>query len=189
MTSWTQFFKNIPLALIAFLFLFGGIFTKEYETGTLLLVLTKGLARYKILIAKAAVLLSVYTLGYALCFGITYGYNAYFWDNGTVAGIFPAVFAFWLFGILIITLSVFFSVVARSYGGVLLGVGGSVVFFYLLDFIPKISKISPIGLIDSLPLLSGVKTLNDLLPCILVAVFLSAACLCVSIPIFHKKQL
>ena len=31
LTSWTQFFKNIPMALIVFVLIYGGIFTKEYE--------------------------------------------------------------------------------------------------------------------------------------------------------------
>ena len=45
LTSWTQFFKNLPVALIAFVVIFSDIFTKEYKSGTLLLVLTKGLSR------------------------------------------------------------------------------------------------------------------------------------------------
>ena len=43
--SWMQFYKNIPMALIAFVLLEAGIFTKEYRTGTLVLSLTKGLRR------------------------------------------------------------------------------------------------------------------------------------------------
>ena len=42
LTSWTQFFKNIPMALIVFLLMCSGIFTKEYESGSLILILTKG---------------------------------------------------------------------------------------------------------------------------------------------------
>ena len=30
MTSWAQFFKNIPIAIIAFVLIFSDIFTKEY---------------------------------------------------------------------------------------------------------------------------------------------------------------
>ena len=33
LTSWTQFFKNIPIALIAFVLIFSDIFTKEYKSG------------------------------------------------------------------------------------------------------------------------------------------------------------
>ena len=52
MTSWTQFFKNIPIGLIAFVLICSNTFTKEYQSGTLVLVLTKGLARYKVVAAK-----------------------------------------------------------------------------------------------------------------------------------------
>ena len=57
MDSWAQFYKNIPMALIAFVLLEGGIFAKEYASGTLVLSLTKGLARYKVLVAKGGMLL------------------------------------------------------------------------------------------------------------------------------------
>ena len=52
MTSWTQFYKNVPMALIAFVLLQSSIFTKEYQSGTLILALTKGLERYKVVLAK-----------------------------------------------------------------------------------------------------------------------------------------
>ena len=45
MDSWVQFFKNMPMGLIAFVLLPGGILTGEYGSGTLVLSLTKGLAR------------------------------------------------------------------------------------------------------------------------------------------------
>ena len=40
--SWVQFFKNMPMGLIAFVLLESSIFTKEYTSGTLVLSLTKG---------------------------------------------------------------------------------------------------------------------------------------------------
>ena len=70
MTSWTQFFKNIPMALIAFVLIFSDIFTREYRSGTLLLILTKGLSRYKVVLAKALILLSLWTFGYGICFAV-----------------------------------------------------------------------------------------------------------------------
>ena len=53
MDSWMQFFKNAPIVLIAFVLIESGIFTKEYQSGTLVLSLTKGLKRYKVVISKA----------------------------------------------------------------------------------------------------------------------------------------
>ena len=57
MTSWVQFFKNVPMAL------------------------TKGLHRYKVVFSKATVLVTMWTILYWLHFGITYVYNDYFWEN------------------------------------------------------------------------------------------------------------
>lgn len=99
LTSWTQFFKNISIALIAFVLIFSDIFTKEYKSGTLLLVLTKGLSRYKVVLAKAVLLLSLWTVGYGICFAITYGYNAYFWDNSITNNLFFSATMWWLFGV------------------------------------------------------------------------------------------
>ena len=79
MSSWVQFFKNLPMGLIIFILLESSIFTKEYQSGTLVLALTKGLDRYKVVISKASVLLVLWTFFYWICYGITYGYNAYFW--------------------------------------------------------------------------------------------------------------
>ena len=43
MTSWVQFYKNIPVALIVFVLISSGNFTAEYEKGTLIPVVTRGL--------------------------------------------------------------------------------------------------------------------------------------------------
>ena len=88
MDSWVQFYKNIPMGLIAFVLLESNILTKEYTAGTLVLSLTKGLERYKVVISKTLVLAVLWSLGYWMCFGITYGYNAYFWDNSIAQNLF-----------------------------------------------------------------------------------------------------
>ena len=56
LTSWTQFYKNIPLALIIFLLIFSGILTVEYQKGTLINMITKGMNRWKILAAKGIIM-------------------------------------------------------------------------------------------------------------------------------------
>lgn len=64
MTSWTQFFKNIPIGLLVFFLLQSSIFTKEYQTGSLILTITKGFERYKIVVVKTFVLLFLWTVYY-----------------------------------------------------------------------------------------------------------------------------
>ena len=68
LTSWTQFFKNIPMALIVFVLVYSGIFTKEYESETLVLVFTKGLSRYKAVLAKTLLTVMLWSAGYWLCY-------------------------------------------------------------------------------------------------------------------------
>ena len=44
MTSWTQFYKNMPMVLIVFVILSSAVLTNEYQKGTLINMLTKGLS-------------------------------------------------------------------------------------------------------------------------------------------------
>ena len=189
LTSWTQFFKNIPMALIAFVLMYGGIFTREYESGTLLLMLTKGLARYKVLLSKAMLLFSLWTLGYFLCFGVTYGYNAYFWDNSIAKSLMPAVVNQWLFGVWVICLAVFFSAFAKSSATVLLGVGAGALAAYLLSLLPKVKPYSPASLMNSAGLLVGAESAGDYWEAVTVTAVLCLALIAASIPLFNKKEI
>lgn len=189
MTSWTQFFKNIPMALIAFVLIFSDIFTKEYKSGTLLLVLTKGLSRYKVVLAKTLLLLSLWTFGYGLCFAITYGYNAYFWDNGIADNLFFSVSVWWLFGVWVICLIVLFSSLLQNNTGVSLCTGGTVFLAYLLSVIPKVKAYSPTMLMGTDSLLTGAEGIDAYTKAVVVAAALCVVCVAVSIPVINKKQL
>ena len=189
LTSWTQFFKNLPVALIAFVLIFSDIFTKEYKSGTLLLVLTKGLSRYKVVLAKTALLLSLWTVGYGIYFAITYGYNAYFWDNGIANNLFFSVAIWWLFCAWVICLIVLFSSLLQNNTGVALCIGGTVLLAYLLSVIPKVKAYSPIALMNTNSLLIGEAEIDAYIKAIVVAVSLCIVCVAVSIPILNKRQL
>ena len=189
LTSWTQFFKNIPIALIAFVLIFSDIFTKEYKSGTLLLVLTKGLSRYKVVLAKTVLLLLLWTVGYGICFGITYGYNAYFWDNSIINNLLFSVTIWWLFGVWVICLTVLFSSLLQNNAGVILCVGGTVLLAYLLSIIPKVKAYSPTVLINTNSILTGVEEIDAYVKAIVITVFLCIVCVAVSIPIVNKRQL
>jgi ABC-2 type transport system permease protein len=187
--SWVQFFKNIPMALIAFVLMEGSIFTREYSSGTLLLSLTKGFARYKVVATKALVLTALWSLGYWLCFGITYGYNAYFWDNSVAQDLLFSVLCWWLFGLWVIALLVLFSSLAKENTGVLLGTGGVVLTCSLFSFIPKVQKFLPTQLTDGNSLIYGAIEMDKYVPALVIAGAMTLVCFVASIPIFNKKQL
>ena len=189
MDSWVQFFKNIPMGLIAFILLESSIFTKEYQSGTLILSLTKGLKRYKVVVSKTVVPTVLWTIGYWMCFGITYGYNAYFWDNSVAQNLIFSVVCWWLFGVMVIALMVLFSTVSSANTGVLLGTGGMVLAFYLVGLLPKCGKYLPTYLMDGNSLIYGLAEVKTYMPSLMIAIAVSVICLAISIPIFNRKQL
>ena len=189
MDSWVQFFKNIPMALIAFVLLESSIFTKEYRSGTLILSLTKGLARWKVVISKTAVLTVLWTAGYWLCYVITYAYNAYYWDNAVAQSLAFSAVVWWIFCLWVIALTVLFSTLSSANTGVLVGTGGVVLASSLAGMIPKLSKYLPTMLTDGNSLIYGTKTPEDYTPALIVACVTAAASFAVSLTLFNKNQL
>ncbi len=180
-SSWSQFVKNIPMAIIVYILVCGNIYTKEYQSGTLVLLLTKGLKRSEVVIAKAVFLLLGWTAGYFLVFGITYGYNAYFWDNSIMSNLCDIAVGWWLFGVFAVALTVFFSTLAGSSSGVMLGTLAGVVISYILSTIPKIAPYVPTTL------MSAGET--DITKAIIVTSILSVLLLASAIPLMNKKAM
>lgn len=189
MDSWVQFFKNVPMALIAFLLLQSNILTKEYQSGTLVLTLTKGLDRYKVIVSKTVVLSVLWSVGYWLCFGVTYGYNAYFWDNSVAQNLAASVLCPWLFGLWTIGLMMLFSVMAKSNTTVLVGTGGVVLLAYLLSLFSKLETFMPTMLMNGNSLIYGSSHPEDYASAISFTIVTSVIAIVISIPIFNKKQL
>lgn len=189
MTSWTQFFKNIPMGLIAFVLISSNLFTKEYSAGTLILVLTKGLNRYKVVVAKAGMLLLTWSACYFMCFGVTYAYNAYFWDNSVAHNLMEAVVFYWLAGVFAVALMVVFSVVFSNGTGVLLGTGGVFVACYLVAMVPKTGKFLPTKLMSTTGLLNGVEEVTDYHEALIVTIVIIVLAFVASVPILNKKKL
>lgn len=189
MTSWVQFFKNVPMALIVFVLMQSNIFTKEYQSGTLVLALTKGLHRYKVVLSKAAVLILMWTLFYWMHFGITYVYNDYFWDNSIAKNLLFSVTCWWIFGLWTIALQVLFSTIASANTGVLVGTGGVVFGLYMVSLLPKLTKYLPTLLMDGNSLIYGAKDVEDYTIALVITCVTAFICIVVSVPILNKKRI
>ena len=189
MDSWVQFFKNIPMALIVFALMQGGALTGEYKSGTLILSLTKGLERYKVVVSKSCLLLGLWSVLYWMCFGITYLYNAYFWDNSIAKNLGFSAICWWIFGIFIISLMILSSTAAGSFSGVLLITGGTVFVSFILGALPGIKDYMPTSLTDGTSLIFDKLRPSDYIPCLTITLVLTLICFGASFPIFNKKQL
>ncbi len=189
MSSWAQFYKNFPVGLMIVILICSGSFTTEYQKGTLIPVVAKGLPRFKIVLAKWMMVLLVWTALHLLCFGITYAYNAYFWDNGIATHLCFAVVLAWLFGVWALTFLVFFSSIAQSSTQVLLGTGGMVLIAYLLNMFPKASVFLPIRLMDGMSVLLGVEMPKDYYASMAVTGGTVVLLVALSVVCFGRKRL
>jgi len=186
MTSWTQFFKNIPMALIVFLVMFSGILTSEYQKGTLINVLTKGMKRWKVLAAKLTVMSVFWTACYLITFGITYGYNACFWDNAIVQNLSFAAFGYYLAGLWLITAILPASAVCRSASPVILFAGAAFLISYLLSFFPALKEYMPTFLMRSNELLTGAIDSSQCMTAVAAAISLIIINIISCIALFNK---
>lgn len=189
MTSWVQFYKNIPMGLVVFVLLTSGSFTAEYERGTLIPVVTKGLSRRKIVGSKILFIYAAWMILYFVSFGITYGYNAYFWDNRIAENLFFAAFCNWLFGIWVLSFLILFSAAARSSAQVLLGTGGAAAGIYLLGMFPKFSSFLPAKLMDGMSLLEGMSARKDYYAGMISAGIMIVLCIALAVICFDRRQL
>ncbi|SCW32289.1 ABC-2 type transport system permease protein [Eubacterium ruminantium] len=189
LNSWEQFYKNIPLGLISFILMMGSILTKELESGTIILTLTKGLKRSKVIISKYFMMIVLWSVYYWMCFGITYGYNEFYWDNSIANNIEMAAFFWWLFGILMISALIFVSSMSGSGGIVLAGTGLFYIIMVLAGMFPKIRKYICLRLTDGVEILKGTVSVEDYLIPAVIAGAVSLFMLILSICIFNKRRI
>lgn len=189
LTSWTQFFKNVPMALIVFVFVYSNTLTGECESGRLIPLLTKGLSRKSVILAKLSVITLIWTCGYWICYFVTYFYNAYFWDNSIARYLPAAAVYWWVFGLFVVCVIMLFSVLSKSYIGVLLGTGATVFLSYVLSLIPKLTRLMPTSLTNGMAILTGQDAAADYTGALILALALALISVITSLFIFKRKQL
>jgi len=189
--SWAQFFKNVPqMGLIVLVIVFSGIMANEFSRGTLINMLTKGLSRSVVILSKFTMAALLWTASYALCFGVTYAYTAYFWKGDGVSNILFSVFCLWLFGILLLASMILGGVMFKSSYGCLLFTGVFVVALLLINIVPKLQEYNPITLASSnMALLSNKMSVSDFTLPIVICCVTVAGFIITAIALFNKKQL
>ena len=187
LTSWTQFFKNMPMALLAFVVLWGGSLTGELQSGTLTLIVTKGLQRWKIFSSKLGLAVLTWTAGIWYCYGITYAYNAYYWDNSIAEGLVEATAVWWLFGLWVIAVMFLFSVITGTATGTYLGTGVIIGASYLAGLIPKAADYCPTTLAGGMAFVNADSGIEAVTWIVTIVTLLAAVI--IAIPIFNRKQI
>lgn len=189
LTSWQQFYKNISMLVIVFVIMYSGSYTTEYQRGTLINIVTKGMSRTKILVSKLLVQLAVWTLAYVVNFATTYIYTAYYWDNSEVKHCVFAGLMVYIFGIWVIGLMTLASSLGDTNMSVLLMTGGVVAICYLISIVPDVAEYMPTKLLDAVELLGGgvkIATYSEAIVVVLITYVISIVG---AILAFDKKRL
>ena len=188
-TSWQQFYKNISTLMIVFVIMASGTLTNEYQKGTLVNIVTKGMPRYKILTSKLFVQVVLWSLSYFITFFTTYIYTVYYWDNSVVKHCFLASLLPYLFGLWLIALIFLASAISNTNISVLLFVGGAVALCYLLGIAPDIKEYLPTTLLESGNLLTEASLPVDFAKSTIVTAITALLVIPASVMSFNKKNL
>ena len=189
MTAWTQYYKNLMMEHIVILAVFSGIFAQEYQSGTLINLLTKGVSRGKVALAKLLAALICWSVCYWLTFGITLGYTAYFWKNALPSGIWLAAICAYLLGVWLLSLEMAFASTLSSGMYALLLTGCVYMVFFVLSMLPTLTRFLPPRLGDGLALLTGDMHPSDFLPALWISLALTLIQSALCILGIRKKQL
>lgn len=185
--SWIQFFKNISqIALIIFIIMFNNCINHEIQQGTLINLLTKGLARQAVIVSKFISISLLWTILYLISAIITWGYNCYYF-TGTINNLMIALLCLWLFGIFIISLIILGNVLFKNNYGGLLTVGIFIIIGLFFNGFNILSDYNPIVLFTS----SNEIMTNSTITCttnIIITIVLSFITIICSIIRFNHQE-
>ncbi len=189
--SYEQFFKNLYFMMIVVVILvFAGTAAEEKSKGTAVLVLTKCLSRTGFIMGKFIAAVSLFTLSYAVSAILCVYYTALMFPEFINAGVVAALLIYWLFGILMIALALFFSVLCKSLTAAVVGGFLSYAVISAVAALPGIGKYTPGALqAFSVELARGSKTMADAVPAVVVTAILSAAAVIAGVMVFNKQEI
>ncbi len=188
--AWKQFYKNISgVGFSAFIILYGSCLSGEYSKGTLVLMVTKGLSRKAVILAKYTVAAVLMTICYWVSFTATYGYTAFLWQDTGLFHVAFAAFVLWLVGFLYLSILMIGCVIFKQTFTSILFTGGIVAVISLLGIIEPIAKFNPFILTSkNVDLLSGGVVPSDFMMPALLSGAMSILGLLIAIKLFNKKQ-
>ena len=189
--AYAQFFKNTSqMGLLVVLLVFGGMLSTEITKGTLINMVTKGLSRHVVILAKFTVASLLWTLTLLASFITTFGYTAYLFGSGIQPNLVFSIFCLWLFGLFLLASLLFFSsFTSGNFAGLAL-TAVSLLILLLLDIFPRLHALNPIALASlNTALLSGASQISDLTLPVGVTLGLTVLLLGSSMMVFRRRKL
>jgi ABC-2 type transport system permease protein len=188
--SWIQFFSNVgQIGSVLLIIVFSGSLANELGKGTLIIVLTKGLKRKTVLLAKILAAVMLWSVSYLVCLGLSYLLTNIFWPAEGLHHVFLSFFALWVFGVLLIATLIFGGVLFKKMMGSLLMSFGLLVSLTVVNIIPPTYRFNPLNLGGgTMLLLAGHYGPDQYMPAMVISGVLIAALITASLFIFDKKE-
>lgn len=189
--AWKQFYKNISgVGFSAFIILFGSCLSNEYSKGTLVLMVTKGLSRKAVILAKYTAAAALMTVSYWIGYAAAYGYTALLWQDTDLSNVFLAAFSLWLVSFQYLSILMIGCVIFKQTFTGILFTGGIAALISLLGMVEPIAGCNPFILTSkNVDLISGEVVPSEFIIPALISVGLSVLGLLTTIRLFNKKQL
>lgn len=189
--AFVQFYKNInQTVIIILIFLMAGSIVEEKTKGTVYLVLTKPVTRTNFIISKYLGNFIYFTISYLIgVIGFVYYLNILF-PNYNFSNIGWALVLPWIFGIVMISFTLFFSTVSKSYTISVLGSFITYILMSIFSALPKIGKYSPAYLTNySFDIFNDIINYESLFINLGISIMLIIVSLALSIISFNKQEL
>lgn len=189
--AWQQFYKNISgVGFSAFIILFGSCMSGEYSKGTLLLLVTKGLARPAVILAKYTIAAVSMTVSFWVSFAGAYGYTYYLWPDAALSHTVSSAFFMWIMGFLYLSILILGCVLFKQTFTSILFTGGIVALLSILGIVKPLADFNPVVLTSrNVDLISGEVSMTEFIIPLIISLILSMIFLAVAIKVFNKKQL
>lgn len=189
--SYMQFFKNNgQMGLLVLVLVFGGTLTSEYSKGTLINILTKGLSRKTVILAKFTVASLLWTFSIIISAVTTYGYTVYLFPNDKVYNVILSIGSLWLFGIFLIAAIIFASTFVKSSYSCLLIVVIVITALFMINIAPAAKPYNPIYLASmNVNMLAENFDFADAVKSAVVTVVLIIGMLMASLTLFDRKRI
>lgn len=189
--SWTQFFKNISqIGMFGLAIILSTQMANEFQKGTLINLLSKGLPRYQVVLSKIFYNFILWFFAYFCSFILTYLYTRYFFGiSFPIRNILMAALLPFIFGLFLISLEILAGVISGNVIGTLILTTAGIVIQLILSIRDEIVKYMPIALIGKpVNLIKGIGYDDYYVP-IITGGILIIICIVISIAVINKKQI
>ena len=162
----------------------------EFQKGTLINLLSKGLPRYQVVLSKIFYNFILWFIAYFCSFILTYFYTKYFFGiSFPIRNILMAALLPFIFGLFLISLEILSGVISGNVIGTLILTTVGIVIQLILSIRDEIVKYMPIALIGKpVNLIKGIGYDDYYVPIITGSILL-ILCIVISIAVINKKQI